>query len=196
MTAADVVRLIRDEDCPACGFPETYAEVIPDAAVPGAEAFGCSRCGWRSKDDELVVLAGRLALVREQVAQLREMDADLTADIAARMSGQQTTAGRWRLERHKGAKRNAWDSAGLFDALIRRANYDAETGEARTDAAARDHLIGLVRDCVPLTSSLGWRAGALRDHGLDPDDWCTKTPGPWRVDVVLDAEADSTTSEA
>jgi hypothetical protein len=42
-----VIRLCRDESCPECGYPETYAEVDPGTDIPGADAIGCNSCGWR-----------------------------------------------------------------------------------------------------------------------------------------------------
>lgn len=47
----ETVRICRDEDCPECGWPETYAEVMLDAPTPGANAIGCSKCGWRMRAD-------------------------------------------------------------------------------------------------------------------------------------------------
>lgn len=40
-------RICRDEDCPNCSWPETYAEVDFSKPTPGADAIGCSKCGWR-----------------------------------------------------------------------------------------------------------------------------------------------------
>lgn len=48
----ELVSVCRDEDCPRCGWPETYAEINPDADTPGAEAIGCRKCGWRQPADE------------------------------------------------------------------------------------------------------------------------------------------------
>lgn len=39
--------ICRDEDCPQCGWPETYAEVDFTRPTPGADAIGCRKCGWR-----------------------------------------------------------------------------------------------------------------------------------------------------
>lgn len=44
---SDTLSLCRDEDCPECGWPETYAEIDPSAETPGADAIGCRKCGWR-----------------------------------------------------------------------------------------------------------------------------------------------------
>jgi hypothetical protein len=132
----------------------------------------------------LEALASRLAVVREQMAELRQLDADLTMAIADLMTGQQQQAGPWRLERRKGSTRKGWDSEALFSELIRRSNWDPETGETLDDRQARNALCVAVRECIPLTRSLGWRAGALRANGIDPDEWCETTPGSWRVDVT------------
>lgn len=35
--------IVRDEDCPQCGYPETYA-AGPEATGP--DVLGCRKCGW------------------------------------------------------------------------------------------------------------------------------------------------------
>lgn len=44
-----LTRIARDEDCPECDWPETYAEVDLEASTPRAQAIGCSKCGWRQE---------------------------------------------------------------------------------------------------------------------------------------------------
>jgi len=41
------IRVCRDEDCPECGWPETYAEVDILTGTPCVLALGCSKCGWK-----------------------------------------------------------------------------------------------------------------------------------------------------
>jgi hypothetical protein len=53
VSTRDRQSLLRDEDCPSCGWPETYAEVDFAADTPGAEAFGCRKCGWRVEAGEV-----------------------------------------------------------------------------------------------------------------------------------------------
>lgn len=36
--------IVRDEDCPECGFPETYAE---GPETSGPDVIGCRKCGWQ-----------------------------------------------------------------------------------------------------------------------------------------------------
>jgi hypothetical protein len=48
----DVLCICRDEDCPECGWPETYAEF-----GAGPMVIGCRKCGWRD-DAPLARLEG------------------------------------------------------------------------------------------------------------------------------------------
>lgn len=43
---SDVVKICRDEDCPECGWPETYSEVDISEPNPQLLGIGCSNCGW------------------------------------------------------------------------------------------------------------------------------------------------------
>lgn len=78
------------------------------------------------------------------------------------------------LERHQGTVRRQWQSVELLRHLVGGRLVDASTGEDVTD-----RLVA----CLPLTGSLGWRAGALRDHGVDPDQWCSTSPARRTVSV-------------
>lgn len=53
------IRLCRDEDCPECGWPETYSEVYPS---PVLLAIGCNKCGWSTRGDE-----ERRQLIRDEI---------------------------------------------------------------------------------------------------------------------------------
>lgn len=39
-----VTAIVRDEDCPECGYPETYAEGT--TFENGPDRIGCRKCGW------------------------------------------------------------------------------------------------------------------------------------------------------
>lgn len=39
-----VISICRDEDCPACGWPETFARGPLES---GPDTLGCRKCGWR-----------------------------------------------------------------------------------------------------------------------------------------------------
>jgi hypothetical protein len=141
-------------------------------------------------------LAATLAVVREQLApmaKLKKLEGDLEAAIGLLMDTPAATAGPWTVKRHRGKGSGKWDSPGVFNALVRRANLDRETGEVLPEPDLRA-AIELLRACLPLTDSLGWRVTALVEQaGLDPDEWRTFGRGPWHVDVDLDTETTNTT---
>lgn len=92
------------------------------------------------------------------------------------------------LERRRGTDRKAWQSVDLLDELFRRAVVDTTTGEVLDDEALiRQRLHEVLVDCVPFTGSLGWRVTALRDLGIEPDEWCQTSPG--RVSIQVHEEA-------
>jgi hypothetical protein len=65
------------------------------------------------------------------------------------------------LERHTN-RNHKWQSEELLRHLVGDQLVDPETGEN-----VFDRLVA----CVPFTPSLSWRAGALRQVGVDPDEW-------------------------
>lgn len=133
---------------------------------------------------DLAEMAEALALVREVITRARSIEALLVDTIAATMTGPQADVDGWRVERTRPRNRKAWDSEGLLSELARRADVDPETGEVFDAETARKRLIEAIRACVPLTGSLGWRTRALREWGIDPDEWCESSPAPWRVTVT------------
>jgi hypothetical protein len=145
---------------------------------------------WRPPDGYTTErLAADLAFVREQLASYRQQEADLVAALGERMRNQQEHPGPWRIERHWSAPRAAWQSDEVLSCLIRQC-VNADTGEI--DAGL---LLERLRDCVPFTSSLGWRMGGarskakgLRDYGIDPDEYSEKGQGRWAVTVTYDPE--------
>lgn len=42
----ETIAICRDENCPKCGWPETYAEGPFDS---GPTHIGCRKCGWREE---------------------------------------------------------------------------------------------------------------------------------------------------
>lgn len=44
----DLVNLCRDDDCPKCGYPETYSTVDMTGGWPTLLAIGCRSCGWHA----------------------------------------------------------------------------------------------------------------------------------------------------
>lgn len=136
-------------------------------------------------------VAEALHLVTEIRHRLGEVEATIQAALVGRIRVEDATVGRYRLERRGGAIRKRWQSDRVFSDLVRRANVDAATGEVLDDTAARERLIAAVTECVPLTGSLGWRTRALRAWGIDPDDYCEKSPASFRFEVhVIDVQSE------
>ena len=79
------------------------------------------------------------------------------------------------LERRQGTDRKAWDYEAVVSALAREAGGDLMA------------LLESIKECAPMTPSMQWRVGALRKHGLDPDEFCTASPG--RVSIQVHEEA-------
>lgn len=79
------------------------------------------------------------------------------------------------IERRQGADRKGWDYEAVISALAR---------EAAGDLGA---LLESLKECAPFTPSMQWRVGALRAHGLDPDEFCETKPG--RVTIQVHEEA-------
>lgn len=78
-------------------------------------------------------------------------------------------------ERRKGSDRKAWQSADLLREIVHQHRHvNPETGEITVDT---DALLDALKAAVPFTGSLGWRVKALRELGLDPDEWCETKPG-------------------
>jgi len=85
-------------------------------------------------------------------------------------------------ERRKATVRKRWQSDDLVRRLCRDALDPDGTGEIPgTPMAAVDAVVSALTECAPFTPSMQWRAGALRDRGLDVDEWCESSPGPVRV---------------
>lgn len=82
------------------------------------------------------------------------------------------------LERKKATDRRQWDSERLLGIVARIALDPDATGEIPADPIeVLDRLTEAITKAMPITGSLGWRVTALREMGLDPDDYCEATPG-------------------
>lgn len=91
------------------------------------------------------------------------------------------------LERRRGKDRKQWQSEEILKSLYARSAAD-ENGEVVDPYVWLDRFYNAVKACVPLTGSLSWRSGALREHGIDPDQWADVQPG--RVSVKVEVRED------
>lgn len=78
----------------------------------------------------------------------------------------------------RGATRK-WDSEELLRKIVRDHIVDRETGEIPDEAtlAAIQRVVDAIYAAAPFTASMGWRTTALKELGVDIDDYCeTKRP--------------------
>jgi hypothetical protein len=62
-----------------------------------------------------------------------------------------------------------WNSEELFDSIVAR----CMAGEFNLESV--DKLLDTLKDCLPLTSSLSWRSGSLKAHGINASRYCETT---------------------
>lgn len=135
-------------------------------------------------------LAHGLAQVRQILGDLRTLASGIEDDVVALMPAKTyTVEGVGTLERRRGSDRKRWQSDDLVTRLVTEALVD-ENGEVRhsTPVEGAAAAVGVLLACAPFTASMGWRVTALRDHGIDPDEWCEVTPG--RTSVQIHGEQD------
>jgi hypothetical protein len=68
-----------------------------------------------------------------------------------------------------------WESDELLHKLVRDNIVDRSTGELpdETALAAVDRVVSAIQAAAPFTPSMGWRVTALREQGVDVDDYCS-----------------------
>lgn len=138
---------------------------------------------------DLSELAERLHFVRDQRRKLADTERELERQIADLMSGDVVNlADNIVLERRRGTKRTRWQSDELFNRLRTISRFSLETGEEVDRDTHLEQFTRALKECLPLTPSLSWRAGALREWGTDPDEYATCEPG--RVSVKVEVKSD------
>lgn len=75
-----------------------------------------------------------------------------------------------------------WDSEPLLRDLCRQVLDPEQTGEI--DASAIPELLRVLKAVLPMTASLGWRVTALRDMGIDPEQYSETTYGRKTIQII------------
>ena len=114
--------------------------------------------------------------LQQVLADLRLLESDVKRYIADTMPDRKVTVeGVGTVERKAKVTRKGWDSVELLRRLVGSALVDPDTGEIPdSPMEAADRILREVTACLPITGSTGWRVTALRDRGIDPDEWCTE----------------------
>lgn len=137
-------------------------------------------------DDGDVEELGKLHVL---CSKLRQQLSDIARDVEVRLAEVMPDKvlelpGLPVMERRRGTDRKRWASEDLLSLIVSRAIIDPETGELLSDPVVlRSRIEDEVRACMPVTGSLGWRVTALRERGIEPDEFCETSPGRTSVQI-------------
>lgn len=80
------------------------------------------------------------------------------------------------------ASTRKWESEQLLMDVCRQVLDPEQTGEIHPSRVVE--LISVLKQILPITGSLGWRTGALKEHGINPDDYSQTTWGRKSVQIT------------
>lgn len=133
-----------------------------------------------AEQGNLAALGDGLGRLREFRKAVTDLERHIESHVANLMTGDVVNLDdEVTLERRRGNVRKRWQSEDLLRHLVGDRLINPDTGE---------NVYETLTACLPLTSSLSWRAGALRERGVSPDDWCVSEPG--RVSVAVQVRED------
>jgi hypothetical protein len=75
-----------------------------------------------------------------------------------------------------------WDSEPLLKDLCRMILDPDGTGEISAASVAK--LMKVLKEVLPMTASLGWRVTALREVGIDPEQYSETTYGRQTIQII------------
>jgi hypothetical protein len=162
----------------------TTTELVQADALPGRqEPVVALREAIARMGDSVRLLAEQgdyeslvrgLEPLQQVIGDLRVIEHDAKRFIADTMPDRRVTVeGVGTVERRAKITRKNWDSDELLRKIVAAAVVNPETGEIpNSPMEAADRILQEIRACLPITGSLGWRLGALRERGYDPDEWC------------------------
>lgn len=130
-------------------------------------------------EGNIEALGAGLARLREFRQSVHDIERQIEDYVAGLMDQDMVNVADWlTLERSRPSmRRTKWQSKALLFELIGGTRLvNPETGEDVTD---------LLLECVPFTASLSWRTGALRERGIQVDEWCDESPARRTVKATL-----------
>lgn len=130
----------------------------------------------------LAVLLDEVRSVRQALGLRERAIEDLLTDVM--FEDTMEVPGLGVVQRRQGKDRKGWDSEGLLSTVIRRSLDPEQTGELPDLPEAVERIRIGVLAAAPLTASTGWRVTALKALDLDPDEWCTTSPGRASVQIT------------
>jgi hypothetical protein len=108
---------------------------------------------------------GLKAIKRDLDTLLRECE----ADVADLLPDKKVTVPGFGVVEKRVASTRKWDSETLLMDICRRILDPEGTGEISVSSVV--DLIAVLKKVMPITGSLGWRVTALKDAGIDPDNY-------------------------
>jgi hypothetical protein len=131
--------------------------------------------------------AQELYAIRSQIASLKLREGELVDRLAAEMTDDRLELeGVGVFERRRKADRKAWDHEGVYSALLRHLRQAGTVKEV-------DELTGEIRELDPMEAAFRllkacanptWRVTALRQQGLQPDEFCQTTYSGYSIQFV------------
>lgn len=168
---------------------------VPVRPVPaGVEALRVAIVRMMDEAAALVQAGDWEALIRgleplqQVLGDLRLLEQQVKRGIADTMPERRVSVeGVGTVERKAKVTRKGWDSDELLRKIIAGAILDEETGELpESPVVAADLILQELRAVLPITGSLGWRVTALRERGIDPDEWCTEDRDGYTISFMRD----------
>lgn len=145
---------------------------MEDAVTRAESAVAALHALTEEQNDlaELVEAWRRMEQVRRDLADLLVLMQDRIGEM---MGDRRVVVAGVHLERAKRKRRRNWQSADLLKAVLATRRVDKETGEVE---AVEDVL----RACYDL-GGYNARVTALRERGIDPDEFCEVETRGWTV---------------
>ncbi len=126
----------------------------------------------------LSILAVAVRDLRQDLAELgRTIEADLIASAGAKRFIVENLG---EVQIRKVTKRNEWDNPSLWRRVAALALDERQLDEATGEYEPREQAVARV---LELCARPSWRVTALRDHGVDPDEYCHTEDGGWQVQL-------------
>jgi hypothetical protein len=146
---------------------ECIGHVLPSPVLKNVGLGGLAR---------LIVAVGTVVNAARDVKDLIEQR------TIATMPDRQMVVDGFVLERRSGTVRKAWDHPLVASVLTRLATVDKDSGEVLMKAEDAQRVTDEILACAGIGY---WRTGALRDRGVDPDQYCTTEKG--RASLIVRA---------
>lgn len=170
----------------------TEAVAALEAALP-ALTEACT-------DPQALDLAELFATIQQARVRLQALERDTEVACAKALPGARVDAPGMFVERYRSQDRKQWKhedwQADVRAKVLRAAGLAGAQAvvTANGETLPADVLHDVLRSVQAAHSAAGPKTGAIRGLGLDPDDYCERSPGAWHVKVhrVVDTEEGQT----